>query len=326
MAYLKTFKKYYHTYCQVALRKKVSGDHGSEHASSNTCPHGLSNLLVLPKKCQTDFDGQPNLDESMALSVDRASEDSILNDDISTSQNSSPKTGGYTAENTFISNDTEGIPLASLDVLRVSEAIPAAMPTLEPRTALVSSEPATTSPRRTPLKPPSPIKTGHHAYRAHRLYMRKLCIANLMGQAVADDTHSDTVQHVPTFISVNSPQARRTPQCGDKVSALQCTPRSCGSRQHETRVAVRLQVRFAENPIVHKTFHSSVYDRKFVLDCDCLSVLKIYHELLVFKLTEMIVHADSLINTNKHLAKLSADDRRKVIKILEYLMYTAGSK
>ncbi|KNC84208.1 hypothetical protein SARC_03569 [Sphaeroforma arctica JP610] len=73
------------------------------------------------------------------------------------------------------------------------------------------------------------------------------------------------------------------------------------------------RVRFRADTIIYETFHCTVYDRKVEKLFASKSMMEIYRELMRFKLTEMIVHEDSLINTNKHLAKLSEGDRATML-------------
>ncbi|KNC87428.1 hypothetical protein SARC_00465 [Sphaeroforma arctica JP610] len=86
------------------------------------------------------------------------------------------------------------------------------------------------------------------------------------------------------------------------------------------RLGGRYRVQFEETPIEYQTFDSSVYDRKPpVTSPKKDSMMRIYRELMTFKLTEMLVHPDSLENTNKHLSQLNTEDRAKLVGEIEQI-------
>ncbi|KNC79738.1 hypothetical protein SARC_07877 [Sphaeroforma arctica JP610] len=87
------------------------------------------------------------------------------------------------------------------------------------------------------------------------------------------------------------------------------------------RLGGQHRVQFEETPIEYESFHSSVYDRKPQVTCRKKdSMMLIYRELMTYKLTEMLVHPDSLENTNKHLAKLKPADRAGMVGEVERIL------
>ncbi|KNC79105.1 hypothetical protein SARC_08490 [Sphaeroforma arctica JP610] len=83
-----------------------------------------------------------------------------------------------------------------------------------------------------------------------------------------------------------------------------------------------LRVGFEEYADIHQTYHSDVYDRSPSAKTTGSGeeMMAVYYDLMKFKITEMVVHEKSLMNTNKHLFHLRPNERADMLNVTDRIL------